>query len=821
MIKHYFTIAYRNLLRNKLFSIIQITGFSLGLAAFIIGAQTVIFEYSYDDFVPNSEHVLTVQTMNRVPVTRLWAGSPAPLKEAIESEIPEIEYVSRYFTNTEDAYCVIVYNAPDGTKKKFNEPLAKYVDEDFLKILQYPMISGNREEALGGPTSIVMTASVARKYFGDDDPIGKVVELSTGNTESKKTQFTYTVMAVLNDLPANSTLEFEILLPFQNFENHFNQDLKTIWDWDAYQTFCLAKDPNIDLATLATKIHSLIPEDYNPLQENEQKDVLVKPMEELHFTHNPEDPYHTSSNRKRTTQIIGLIGIILLVIAGVNYINLKTARALKRQKEVGIRKVVGANRAQLINQFLSESFLINMLALGIAVTMVQLARPGIYMLTGFEIPRFSWGSYHTIWLLVIVTICSVAFGIIPALFVTKSHFISALKGTMATKRNHPLRKSLVVFQFFASAIFIIFAFAVNQQISMLQNTKRGFEIENRLIIDAVGTQDFDFKKFRAFKNRVLTHKNVLNLTAASALPKVSGGGLAIISLPNNPDEKLRFMRCEFDFDMVSTMGIRLLAGRDFTNERMTDEKVVIISNKAAKKLGYENPTEAIGKTLIYNWIEYKMNLKIVGVVDDVKFDPGGAYNVGLEFFFLADNAYPYPKYKSYVVHINESKKDQTIAYLSKEWAKVFPDAPFQYSFMEDKAEMSFEDHKQSQAVIQVSASMAIFIAALGLLGLVTFETNTRTKEIGIRKALGSSLQQMLMLLSKNYMKLILISMILATPLAWYSIDQFLSNYQLQITLDLWTFVIPCLALVVFALMVIMMMTFKAANSNPVDSLRDE
>ena len=830
MLKNYFLVALRNLLRNPALSLIHITGFGLGIAAFLFAIQTVIFEFSFDNFHTDGDKIFNVPfdfVEQERSQTHFLSATPA-LYHQIKAQMPEVEFVTRYnHQSNREPYCVITYTEPNGKQKSYNEANAQYVDEDFLKVFDFPLLRGNRENALDGTTSLVMTKSVAQKYFGNEDPLGKVLEISTGGPETRKTKFTYYVTGVLEDIPANSSLQFDVLLPFRNFEENYIQDLKNIWFWPGFFTFVKTREIE-DPVSLGFKINRLVPVEERERMAglNQSLEFKAQRLADLHFTVTNLERNSRSSvvtNSKIYTVIIGTIGLVILIVAGVNYVNLTTAKSLKRAKEVGIRKAIGASPSQLVRQFLLDALLFNALGFAFAVTLLQLGRPLIEIWGAHSFTVFDFSYSQLVLCIFILAISTVLSGIIPAILLTRIECAKALKGiSLRASGGGLLRKGLVVFQFVVSVSLIVFTFAIFLQVKHMQSKEKGFEAEQRIVIKSVGTEDFDFSKYRFFKDRIELDPKILSATAAESVPGLLVRSGTQYSRIDQPNERIRLFDNVVDFDFVKTMGMTLLAGNEFTKERMTGERVVMINETSVTQLGYSTPDEAIGKTLTFIWqgAEGNMVLKIIGVVKNFNFESPGNRSLP-QIFMFANTTAPYTHYNYFIVHVAPGQHQETVAFLEQEWKKAFPQAPFEYTFQDQAFQKVFERDERTKSIAGLSTVLAIFIACMGLGGLVAYSVSQRQKEIGIRKALGASVSRILVLLSGDFVQLIFISMVLAIPIAWIAVNKFLENYEYRIQPSFWMFVIPCLLLLLIAIVTMGYQTVRAARSNPVDALKNE
>ena len=385
-----------------------------------------------------------------------------------------------------------------------------------------------------------------------------------------------------------------------------------------------------------------------------------------------------------------------------------------------------------------------------------------------------------------------------------------------------MRKGLVVFQFVVSVSLIVFTFVIFLQVEYMRSKDKGFKTDQRVIIKNVGTEDFDFSKFYSYRERIQANPKVISVTAAMSAPGLVDPYSTEFSTTDKPNELIRLSHNVVDYDFAKTLGLTIIAGREFTKDRMTGEKVIMINESAVTKLGYETSDEAVGKTisLIWQGPEGNINLKIIGVLKDFNTRSPGM-PISPEVFMFAKTAWPYGQYNLFIAHIAPGQLQETIEFLNQEWKRIFPQAPFEYTFQDQAFQKVFESDERTQSIASLSTVLAIFIACMGLGGLVAFSVSQRIKEVGIRKILGASVVKILIILSSDFIRLIVFSIVLSIPVVWYVVNKFLENYKYRIEPSVWIFVIPCLLLLLIALVTISFQTLKAANANPVDSLRRE
>ncbi len=832
MLKHYLVIAYRNLIRNKTISLIHIVGLSIGIAAFLIGIQNLLFEYSFDKFHERGDRIFRVSTYWSSAEDNGHVGATAhPMANHIRANIPEMKYVARYIRQSlEEPYCVVNYTPPSGESRVFNELEARYVDPDFLRIFTFPILQGDTNDPLGTKTSIVLTQSTARKYFLEDNPIGKTLEITTGGSESKQTRYTYQVTAVVADPPPNSSIQFDLLLPYKTWIDNYETDISNLWGWfQAFQTFVvLEKDANPEQFT--AQLNGFAPDSWREEINSFGYHVSfeLQSLEEIHFDVNNGDVgynHHMVITSQRYVHALGLISLVIMLLALINYVNLSTARSVKRAKEVGIKKAIGAARRDLIIQFMTETVVLNTVALIVAVTLVQLFKPWLPTLLDINSFVLDWSAAQMLLLLCILVLTSVAAGLFPALLLTKAMGRHVMKGRIATSgKGLALRRGLVLFQFLCSTGFIIFAFAVSGQMDFLVSRDTGLELTQRIAIKSIGTEDIDFQKYRSFKNALRNRAQIGNITASSVRPGENTGGNSGFSLIDAPDVEVFTRYLQVDYDYFTTMGIPIVAGEEFMHGKLyglngVGEKSIVISEALLSEFGFSSAEEALGRTLSFNHVFGDVRLKIIGVVGNVSEYFQGTVQQDRIYMF-ANTAHPYGRYNHYLIALH-GDLSEGLKVVESEWRKAFPGATFEYTFMDEAYRSHLNDDLRIRDLSDLSSLLTIIIATLGLLGLVSFTTVQRTKEVGIRKTLGATTSHIVFLLSWDFLRIILLAIVIAIPLVWYAADEFLAGYEHRITLDYLLFVIPSLLLLGIALLAVSFQTVRTARTNPVDSLRYE
>jgi putative ABC transport system permease protein len=803
MIKNYFTTALRNLVKHKIFSLINIFGLAIGIAACLLILQYVRFELSYDDFHEKGDRIYRLQQnrYNEGKLTTQWAAGAAGVGPAAKEEIPEIEAFAKLIKTGG----VISYN--NGI---FREEKMYFANDAFLPMFSYRVLKGKTDNALAEPNTAVITTSAAKKYFGDEDPLGKVI------SRNKKQDFKIT--AVVADMPTNTHLKFDVLMSFPTYVKMTSPEAETKWDWDGFYTYVLLKsgtNPKIVKAKIAQVVDKRIGEQLK--ERNEAVEYNLQPLPDIHLHSNYMMEAEVNGDGKAVRFLL-IISIFIIVIAWINYINLSTARSLDRAKEVGVRKVVGSHRTQLIRQFLFESFVINFLAVVLAFLIVILSLPLFNALTGKEI-SFSLLSDKNFWVTLMAIFLSGTFlsGLYPAFILSSFKPIDVLKGNLArTEHGQWLRQTLVIIQFAASVALMVGTYSIYKQINYMRSQDLGVHIDETLVLRGPNVTDSTYaEKLTAFKTELLRHTAIRKVSASSDVPgnKVgwNAGGIHLVGSDPNKSNQYRIFGIDYDF--VETYGLRVLKGRNFSEQFGTDTSAVLFNEAAVELLGFTNQEEALNKKIEF-WGD---TFTIIGVVT----------NHHQESLREAYDAYIYrlipesDNFYSLKVQPGASNLNDIIKTAEMKWATFFPGNPFEYFFLDDHFQAQYKADEQFGKTFALFATLAIIVACLGLFGLASFVTTKRTKEIGIRKISGASISAILILLTRDFIKPILVAFAISTPVTYYLLVQWLQNYAFKITITPWLFVLPALVILLIAIATISTQTIKAASANPVKNLRTE
>ncbi|GAB3921510.1 ABC transporter permease [Larkinella terrae] len=806
MLRHYSTVVFRTILRNKIYTGIVITGLAFGMAAFLLISGYVRFEQSYDRIHPNGDRVYRVESVfykNGVQ-TEHWATSSNGYVPAMKQAFPEIEAFTRIAWRGSTR--VVRYE-----EAKFREDHVCFADSNFFTFFGYPVLKGDRRTFLTSPNTIVISESAARRYFGNADPLGKYLDVST-----IASSYHCEVTGVFADLPSNSTMQFSMLMSFAT-SNRRNWDF-----WYQHESYSFVRlKPQTDPAKLIAKFPALS-EKYKTAEalRDHVWSIDLVPLHDIHLNPATQNEIEIKGNR-RAVQFLSVIAFVILIIGWVNYINLSTARAMDRAKEIGIRKTIGSHQSLLVFQFLFESLLLNVLALVLAVLLVVIAH---FVLPGFlDIPTtsFDWSEptqYAVFAVIFLVGI--VVSGIYPALVLSRVKPVLALKGQYRfTGSGAVLRKGLVVFQFMASMILIVGTFVAGRQLAYMMNQDLGVRVDQVLVLKAPVKTDHYAQKTQTLKNDLRAVPGITEVTGSGAVPgKEVGQMLANRRLHEGPESDRLYEMLMIDFDFLKTYDLQLAAGRAFDRSRPADSTGLILNESAVRQFGFKSNEDAIGEKILLEVTHDRPN-EIIGVVKD--YHQQGLQKQFTPLILFMDPDYRWLPTDYYSLKISTNQVDGLVEKVQTVWGRFFPESSMDYFFLDDFFNRQYRQDRQFGRTFILFSSLAILIACMGLFGMTSYNTARRTKEIGVRKVLGASVASVLRLLAWESMRLLLVAGLLAIPVSWYSIHQWLSVYAFRIELNPFHWLIPMLVLVLIALATISFQTIKAALNNPTKSLQNE
>ena len=791
MLKNYFKIAFRNLWRHRVFSFINIMGLTVGMTACLLIFLYVRFELSYDKFHPKGDRIYRIVTDLKTPSETLNTSGPAwAVAPHIKLVFSEIEAVTR--VNLDN----VLFRKGD---IKFNEPGAIWADSAFFSIFHFPLLRGNARTALAQPFSVVLSETAAKKYFGKFDPMGQTI-LITG--EGKPA----IVTGVMKDMPENTLVKSDVVLSMSTITNNFAKGIDDQWANYGPYTFVLLK-PGTNAQALQKKFPAFL-DKWNGTEMKQIQmfpTLLLEPLKDIYLKSTRDGTRGNMMN----VYIFSIIALFILVIACINFINLTTARASERAKEVGIRKVAGAVRSQLARQFIGESIVICFIAFLLTLGFSSALLSSFNQLAGKTISQGIFENTSLLFLLLGTGIViGLLAGIYPAFILSAFKPIEVLKGRFATgAKGSMLRKSLVIAQFAISTALIIGTIIVYSQMQYMRNRDLGFNKDQILVIE-----NEDDKK-EAFQQLVARLPNVRSTSLSGSVP--GSGYPGAYSEIENIKGDLQIANVDLyyvDFDYIPIYDIKMAAGRPFSREYKTDSNNAMILNEAAvKMLGYHSPAQAVGK----RFKQWGHEGQIIGVIKDFHYKslqtPIKPLSIRMDWHRL----------NFLSVKLNAAGVQSTIAAIEKQFKTVIPNRPFSYYFMDEFFDRQYRSEERFGKLFLNFAALAIFISCLGLLGLASYSTMQRTREIGIRKVMGASVSNIINLVSREFLKLVIISFFIAAPVAWYFMNKWLLDFAYRTQISWWIFAAAGTLALLIAVLTISFQAFKAAISNPVKSLRTE
>ena len=819
MLKNYLKTAFRNILRDKSFSFINIAGLSVGLAGCLLILQYVSFELSYDQFNKNEANIYRIVNDRYQNGKLIQHGTItySAISPAMQADFPEVVNHTRV---EPQGNRIISYNT-----KKIGEQNLLFVENSFLTMFTYPLVAGNAATALKDPHSAVITQALAKKIFGVNDYnysslLGKGIMLNNDSTM-------YKVTGICKDIPENSHLQFDLLLSYITLYTGAYAWKQSEYDFtDSDFWHYIQLKPGTDYKKLEAKFNSFSQRYFhgNKISGSEEK-FYLQPLNKAHLYSDFEYEIGETASAAVVWSLL-IIALLIIVIAWVNYINLSTAKSMKRAKEVGIRKVSGATKNQLIKQFLTESFIINIIALFISLNIITLVQSSFNKLVQHELSLsylFQKGlsGYHISVAFITVIFCGIfVSGFYPSFVLSSFKPIHVLKGKLITStKGAALRKALVIGQFATTVALIIGSIIIYQQMRFVSKQELGFNMQQILVVRPPELTDWD-STFISRENSFAQQLNKFSYVyATSTSTNVPGGETArsfnIHRIDQNSTVHYTMRRNAIGMGFINLYKMKIAAGRDFTytdfNPDFDKLHNIILNENAVKLLGYSSPQDAIGKTIVSGGKKWD----IIGVINNYH-QKSLRYSVEPMIFQPA-----YSNYNFISVKVGTKDLQRTISYIKKEYNAFFPGNLFNYFFLDEHFNKQYTNDELFGRVFTIFAGFAILIACLGLLGLSLFATTQRTKEIGIRKVLGASILSIIMLLSKDFIKLVIIAFIIASPAAWYIMNNWLQDFAYRINISWWVFAIAAILALCIAFLTVSFQAIKAATADPVKSLRYE
>lgn len=809
MLKNYLLVTWRNLARRSAFSMINIGGLAIGICACLMILAYIDFETSYDNFHAHGDDVY------RIIRTAYKNNEPQPSNvmttygcgPALVSDVPGIRRAAR----THNESTVVTYEN-GGTRKAFHESNIIVTDPAFFEIFTFKALSGKLSDALKEPNSIVISRSVAARYFDNEVPIGKMLMLRGGRIDG-----TYTVTAVIEDVPANSHFSFDMVLPIHNLLATRQYSRDNGWSWNNFITY-VELHPGVSAAGITSGLDAFSKSRLDPPWKghNMHFSLSLQPLRSIHLRagsfNAPGISHDVSTVSTLSLYCFGLIAVFVLMIAWINYVNLSTARAAERMREVGIKKTIGVARGQLVFQFLFEAMLINLTGILLALVLLVCLLPKVGLLIDKKL-SVDFGDAR-LWMTVAALFVagSMASGIYPAFVMSSLGITQALKKTRS--RFLDLRKVLVAFQFGSSLLLIAGTLVVYLQLQYMESRDKGLQLDQMLVVAGPGSlQGREAqRRLKTFKDEVLQIPNVEAIATSASIPGREHNWGTDVRKINAPPADIKLGRAVWiDTDFIPTYDIRMIAGKNFDPRVYSDMESVIINEAATSAFGLGTPAEAVGQQILLD----DDTVTVLGVTANYNWN--SLKTEYAPFLFLPDTIQTI----HVSIHLRGSSFHEAIEKINEIYTRLMPDDPFEYAFLDETFNKQYKEEQMFGKLFALFAGLAIAIACLGLWGLASFTTSQKLREIGIRKVLGASAGNIVFLLSGQVLLLVLVSSLIAVPFSWYIMDAWLTGFAFRITLEWPMFVVPIAGLLVLALFTMSLQILRGAMMNPVNVLRRE
>jgi putative ABC transport system permease protein len=797
MFKNYIKVTFRNIIKNKLYSFINITGLSIGIAGSLLIMVYVANQLSYESMHKNADNIVRVSAGfgNGTNVMKL-AGAMPGLGPAATEEIPEVKSSVRFRK---------AYNAKIKVgDKEFTENNFFFADSNVFKVFTFPFLEGNADNALNEPNSIVISERISRKYFGRQDALGK--------TLIYKGKYNFKITGIIKNVSANTYLRCDFIAPYSKAIDIYS--INNMWgSWGQDYTYLYLRD-NTAPKVLLTKLNQLLVKHTN---ESFAKmfTLYALPLREIYLKSDMMGELGPTGNLK-SVYIFSSIALLLLLIACLNFINLSTARSLRRSKEVGLRKVLGANRLSLFKQFWGESIIITIISVSVSIIFFEFLNPVLFKYFDINISGINYfDTNFFIILMGIIAFVSLLAGIYPAIFLSKYQPVDSLKGIRTPGSSGAgLRKMLVVLQFSISIFLLIGTAAIYKQLNFMLTANAGFDKKDIYVVSYPVSQKGVSDKYSVLKNEFLSVKGVTDVSGVYTLPGSGNKEQQSFRLKGqSKDDAMTMQASGVDYDFIKTLGIKLLEGRNFSTQYGRDkDNSILINETAAKKLGLKNP---VGTEVYIPGGGGEHLVKVIGVIKD--FHTASFHQkIGPLFLYINPD-----RFYNIAVKIDPAYTKQALTGLREKFSAVLPAKTFNYQTLTEQYNSLYQPDEKTGSLIMIFAILSVIVASMGLFGLSSFATEVRMKEIGIRKVLGADILNISFLLSKDFTKWVLVANIIAWPAAYYAISKWLDDFAYKTSMGIWIYILAAIIALVISIITISFQSIRAANANPVKTLRYE
>jgi putative ABC transport system permease protein len=817
MLKNYFLIAWRNMMKSKIFSFINVFGLAIGLTCCMLISLYLYNELSYDAYHRHKEQLYQLGTIFvKQGGEERMANTPGPMAATMQQEFPEIEKSTRLLKTFADDKTLLQFTPDTGTPKSFYETAGYLADSNFFQLLTYSFREGNPSTALQGPNTLVLSEEIARKFFGTASALNQIIRISSSTNGDH--DFRVTGVFAPNALPSHIDARFFMSMRGGEMDAYLRNRGTDIASNNMFYTYLQLKK-GTDPKKLEAKFPAYI-EKYggkNLRAMGFYKKQFLTPLKDIHLY------AHTKSNvtpdgSVTYLYILASIALFTLLIACINFMNLSTARSSKRSAEVGVRKVLGARRSSLVKQFLGESVLMALLAYVVAIFITQALLPLFSRVSGKNF-SFSFSQHLILYaaLFVLALLTGFLAGSYPAFYLSSFKPVRVLKGKFTNSfAAVSLRKALVIVQFVISVVLIIASVVISNQMKYMRSKDLGFEKEQQIILPL--RSSIAKSTYPSLKSELSKASYIRSVGASQYYPGIfNPRDMPLYKEGKSMNEARRVYINGVDDSYLQTLGIVPLAGRLFSKDFPADTTDrIILNNTAIQQLGYSSPEDAVGKKAVIDWQGQTYRLEIVGVVKDFHFQD---LHVPIEPYGFELNTGTYRNYL--IAHAKRGDIGHTLASIGKIWSRLNPNEPFEYSFLDEDFAKNYLAETRLSSIVSYFTLIAILLSCLGLFGLATFSAEQRTKEIGIRKVLGASSFNIVGLLSRDFLKLVLVAIVLASPIAWYVMHRWLQDFAYRVPIGWWMFITAAMMALMIAFGTICIQALRAAHSNPVKNLRTE
>ena len=817
MWKNYLFSSIRGLINHKFYTLCNLLGLVGGYSAFLFLIQYVAFEKSYENFIPNRDNIVRV-TLDKYRGNELivsGAESYVGMGPVFLEELPEVVAYTRTFNASTRRNSVISSEENASAALALKVKNYYYADSAFLNFFGHELTQGDPTTALALPGQVVISRSLAKMFFGDDDPMGKTLRLRN----EKLNDDLHVVTGVFRDLPSNTHLRFDMLLSYKTLASRRKQE-NYFSSWHSRRSYTyLALAPGVDRAALAEKLPEILSQ-HKDIPEGKKEAIHLQPLSEIHL--NPKDSDEPGKQGDgEIVRFMGIVALVIILLAWANYINLSTSRVLARSVEVGVRKVLGAMRPQLIAQFMVDCLVINFVSILISLLVLILMWNKLNALAELTIPIDNllqgWFGLSLLGILILSVLLS---GLYPSLLLSSFHPIRALTGKIGATPLKWQKQFPVVFQFFISFALITSTIFFHRQLEFMKTQDLGLNIDQTLVIELPGvlpSTDMEVLEntFESYRNQIVEHPAVYNVCSSLTIPghtKAYRTSVRAQHMAEGSNVTLRFNSADFNF--IPTFGMEIIAGRNFSPLFPNDpDSAIVVTESAAAKLGFENPEEIVGE--IVELPVFKEKYEVVGVIGDYKQE---SFKTEMEPMVITCTSWGS---NFYAVKMQSDQYQNVISHIETIWTQSFPGNPLEYFFLDDYFNRQYQNEQRFARLFGTFALLAVIVGCIGLIGLSSYSVHLRTKEIGIRKALGSSVSKVFFMITRDFVKLVLIAIIFSVPITYFLIRQWLNDFAYQAPLSLWTFLVAACLILLVAFLSVTYQVLNAALVNPIKSLRYE